>query len=473
MERVAKAQTLNQWPAVLSNTATTTLSTAATYPLALIVTRLQLQSQLQKDRQQHRERVLSEASRSPGHDEAWSAVDDNDPEYTSIVDAARKIYSEEGGLRAFYSGFSEACGKTAADSVLFGLIYSVLHQQGLKSKPHSKPSLSTFDELAIGLVSELLSSLVTTPLSVVMTHKQVEGILYEGNNKNKASSREIVSRIVEKDGLRGLWSGYSASCLLAFSPSLAYALSWALSKTTTPNHIGHGVVSHVKKHTSTAYVFSAFVGRVASSMAMYPIHVAKARAHLKTTGMPVIRTLIDIAKTDGMKALYAGLAGEFVRGLITYGVAAFVEGIVYAAVIKGYRRLIEMRDYFYPIILAFRGRRSPPSDKGAVGQSASFFGVAKHQVSSMPHHIKEEIAYFSHLLANGAQKASNCTAVLLMGISNIGHSHSWMPTPVPPCNIPGHHHMCDCKNEELAEMIHDYVDDDVEDWRSLYTDNWI
>jgi len=72
----------------LAGSAGTAISHIVLYPLDLVITRLQVQQQL----------------RRPG--EAPSAAREaEDAEYTSLQDAARKIYEHEGGLGAFWTGW--------------------------------------------------------------------------------------------------------------------------------------------------------------------------------------------------------------------------------------------------------------------------------------------------------------------------------------------------------------------------------
>lgn len=71
----------------LAGSSGTAISHILLYPLDLVITRLQVQKQL----------------RRPG--EAPSAAREaEDAEYTSLQDAANKIYKNEGGLSAFWNG---------------------------------------------------------------------------------------------------------------------------------------------------------------------------------------------------------------------------------------------------------------------------------------------------------------------------------------------------------------------------------
>ncbi len=88
----------------------TVISTLATYPLDLVNTRLKVQRQLRVD----------------GSIRAEDA-------YDGVLDAFETIYAKEGGIQAFFAGLGADLGKSAADSFLFFLFYTV-------SSPPRRPS---------------------------------------------------------------------------------------------------------------------------------------------------------------------------------------------------------------------------------------------------------------------------------------------------------------------------------------------
>lgn len=69
----------------------TAISTTVTYPLDLVNTRRKVQRQLRKD-----------GTISPSE------------EYRGLLDAFRKIFEREGGLRAFYAGLGSDVAKSVA-----------------------------------------------------------------------------------------------------------------------------------------------------------------------------------------------------------------------------------------------------------------------------------------------------------------------------------------------------------------------
>jgi len=85
-----------------SGAAGTVVSTAVTYPLDLVNTRIKVQRQLRL-----------EGAIGPGDT------------YAGIADAFRAIYAREGGVCALFAGLGADVAKSAADSFLFFLFYTV------------------------------------------------------------------------------------------------------------------------------------------------------------------------------------------------------------------------------------------------------------------------------------------------------------------------------------------------------------
>jgi hypothetical protein len=85
-----------------SGAAGTVVSTLLTYPLDLVNTRLKVQRQLRLD----------------------GAIAPADT-YAGALDAFQAIYAREGGVGAFFAGLGVDVGKSAADSFLWFLFYTV------------------------------------------------------------------------------------------------------------------------------------------------------------------------------------------------------------------------------------------------------------------------------------------------------------------------------------------------------------
>ena len=93
--RTSSSPLLESLAHALSGSTGAALSNIATYPLDLIITRLQIQRQLRKHASQA-----------------------NENEYKDVSDACTKIYEKEGGWTAFFQGVQADTVKTVADSFL-------------------------------------------------------------------------------------------------------------------------------------------------------------------------------------------------------------------------------------------------------------------------------------------------------------------------------------------------------------------
>lgn len=128
----------------LAGALATASSKVLLYPIELVTTRLQVQRQLR------------------GPSEAPSAAQEADAEYKSFADAVKKIYQNEGGVKAFYTGVAPDVGKGIADSFLFFLAYTFLRQRQLRRD--GTKDLSIVKELSVGIAAGSFAKLITTPL---------------------------------------------------------------------------------------------------------------------------------------------------------------------------------------------------------------------------------------------------------------------------------------------------------------------
>ncbi len=320
------------------------ISNICTYPLALIVTRLQIQRQLRKN--------------------ASSALP---KEYASIRDAAQKIYAGEGGLHGFYVGVVSDTSKTIADSFLFFLAYNFIRQSRIRSANTSSKHLPVLDELSVGFLAGAFSKFLTTPIANIVTRKQTSSMLsgqVPGKTMDHGSVRSIALQIREEKGLRGFWSGYSASLVLTLNPSLTFFLFETLKRAVLPR-------SQRENPSAQATFLLAAVSKALASSITYPFSLAKSRlqvSHTKvsrstsvktdpteTTRPPsnVFTTILQVIQTEGISALYEGLGGEVLKGFFSHGITMIVKEAVHKLVIRLYYTVLKLlRRYPSPQELA-------------------------------------------------------------------------------------------------------------------------
>ena len=352
-----------------------------TYPLALIITQLQIQRQIFKN------------NTSP-----------NSEEYKSIRDAAQKIYTREGGLNGFYIGVVSDTSKTIADSFLFFLAYNFLRQTRMRSSKSASKHFSVLDELSVGFLAGAFSKFLTTPIANLVTRKQTSSMLSSrdpGKDTEQGSLRSIASQIRAEKGVQGFWSGYSASLVLTLNPSLTFFFFEALKRTILSR-------SQRQSPSPQATFLLAAISKAMASTITYPFSLAKSRLQSASgreerktsstvkqegTQIPknaprnVFTVIIRIAQTEGLSALYEGLGGEVMKGFFSHGITMIVKEAVHKLVIQLYYTILKLlKRYPSPEELA-------GSVKGQAVQVAEdvrdLAGSAKEQSAQIAANISE------------------------------------------------------------------------------------
>jgi hypothetical protein len=316
------------------------ISNIALYPLNLIITRLQIQ------------RVLRDDQSVAGDDE-----------YKGLLDAAHKIYDNEGGLSGFYTGLIQDTGKTIADSFFFFLVYNFFRERRLQIKGDRK-SLPALEELSVGFVAGSLTKLITTPLSNIVTRQQAAAFTAAQSPPSSPnpsdprkpaqspSATEIAQGIINSQGYLGFWSGYSASLVLTLNPSLTFFLFETFKKILLPR-------SRRENPPPSATFLMAAVSKACASAVTYPFSLAKSRAQSgakreekeekdaiskdfssnrkrKVARSTIFSTVLAIAQTEGVSGLYSGLHLEIIKGFFSHGITMIVKQAVHRFVIQAY-----------------------------------------------------------------------------------------------------------------------------------------
>ena len=314
------------------------ISSISTYPLSLIITRLQIQRQLRQCRSQ-------EPSAS----------------YTSIQNAVKQIYTQE-GVQGLYTGLIPDTVKTMADAFLFFLAYNFLRQSRTRSSRDRSSRLPVLDELGVGFLAGAFSKFLTTPLANVVTRKQAASALTKGSTEESVDSssfRSIAREIHCEKGIWGFWSGYSASLVLTVNPSLTFLFFEKLKRVL--------VSQSQRRDTSPQVTFLlAAISKALASVITYPFSLAKSRAQLSSrsvtsepgTDSPdtlkrstrskversenVFAIILDIIRHGGLRALYDGVSSEVLKGFFSHGITIFIKDIVHRAIIRIYYILLRI-----------------------------------------------------------------------------------------------------------------------------------
>ena len=274
------------------------------------------------------------------------------------------------------------------------------------------------------------------------------------------STRDIASQIYSEKGLMGFWSGYSASLILTLNPSLTFFLHSTLQRLLLPR-------SKRDQPSPSATFLLAACSKVVASTLTYPFSLAKSRAQAsskmmegdkdeevkdetrgatgdtKLTGTrrerdavrsTIFATVLQTAQTEGIGALYEGLEGEILKGFFSHGITMIVKQIVHRFIIKSYYiLLIMMRKYPTPEQLMQQANQ----------QASEYADVAKQNAVDTATQIKD------HVVDTARQAKDSASSVVEQ--SKSGASNLWSSA------------------NETAELVGDYVEEEAEEWRSLYS----
>ncbi|OKL55390.1 hypothetical protein UA08_09345 [Talaromyces atroroseus] len=389
------------------------VSNVATYPLKLIVTRMQLKK-------------AAQSNSKSGVEQAG---------YHAIVDAARRIYAKD-GIRGFFIGVGDDTWKTIADSFLFFLAYTILRQQRLNSRMKAsgrkRAVLPILDELAIGMLAGAFSKLWTTPLANIVTRKQTAA---STNHSEPISTRKLAEQIMAEKGIPGFWSGYSESLVLTLNPSITFFLNEFLKYLLLPRH------KRRNPPPTVTFLLAAISKSVASTIT-YPVSLAKTRVQAdpsrgkddrqesrrKAFAFNLFTSLQAIAAEEGIGSLYDGLIGEVLKGFLSHGITMLTKDAVHSGIVHTYYALLILtKKYPSPEELIIRARL----------QAEEYAEVMREGAKDVAETVKE-----------GVSSVTSTNAAVDMS------SHA------PPAYSPFE------DTHEMAEIVGDYVEDDAVEWRN-------
>ncbi|KAF4966429.1 hypothetical protein FSARC_5873 [Fusarium sarcochroum] len=311
---MSSQQALNALGHAVSGSVGTAISTASLYPLDLVTTRLK-------------------AQRKTG---------DSSGNYNGVVSAFKGITANEGGIKALYSGLGTDVAKSVVDSFLFFGFYNYLRRRDRKPK--------IFEELLVGAIAGGCARALTTPISNVVTRKQMLG--------SDQSLMEILTEIRKESGLLGLWSGYSATLMLTLNPSITFFVNRRLAARIIPALEEEDVpvawiaflIAATSKAAATAITYPFQTGKTRLQMAGGSIDLTDTdeekaqkknpkskhilRRIIEFLDQSIFGVIIRIITNEGVKALYAGLQGELLKSFFSHGLTMLTKGVIHRFVVR-------------------------------------------------------------------------------------------------------------------------------------------
>lgn len=143
-------------------------------------------------------------------------VKSTDLQYNSALGGIKHILKQE-GFSGLYAGLTSSLIGTASTNFTYFYAYSFLRTNYNKKYNPNAGTLSTAMELLLGAAAGAITTLITTPVSVITTRQQT----LPANERQ--SVVETTRSIIAEEGVQGLWKGVKPSLVLCVNPAITYA----------------------------------------------------------------------------------------------------------------------------------------------------------------------------------------------------------------------------------------------------------
>ncbi|XP_057984020.1 uncharacterized protein LOC131168536 [Malania oleifera] len=142
--------------------------------------------------------------------------------YRGVMDCVKRVLMEE-GFQAFYASYRTTVIMNAPFTAVHFATYEAAKRGLMEVSPESANDETLVVHATAGAAAGALASVVTTPLDVVKTQLQCQGVC--GCHRFSSSSiGDVIQTIVKNDGYRGLMRG-SVPRMLFHAP--AAAICWS------------------------------------------------------------------------------------------------------------------------------------------------------------------------------------------------------------------------------------------------------
>ncbi|ORX62159.1 mitochondrial carrier [Hesseltinella vesiculosa] len=266
------------------------------YPLDIIKTRIQVQAK---------------------HDKL---SDEEQEHYKSAWDGICQIVEKE-GVAGLYAGLGSSLLGTASTNFTYFYCYSFIRERYNKYS-NNTGTLSTGMELLLGAAAGALTTLITTPVSVVTTRQQTLPV------NERQNVVETCKSIVDEEGIAGLWRGIRPSLVLCVNPAITYG---------SFEKIKEIVLSTFNLKLTPGVAF--FVGALSKTLATiitYPYIMAKVRLQWKPSKeiqgkVQAYKSAYDVLsrvlQQEGFFGWYKGMSTQITKAVLSQALLFMMKDI--------------------------------------------------------------------------------------------------------------------------------------------------
>jgi len=231
------------------------------------------------------------------------------PKYKHVLHCVTTVAKEEGFLALWNGWIPGVQRQLVFASIRIGL-YEPVRNSLSKGNPDHLSNPPLYKKIIAGLITGAVGITVANPTDVVKIRFQAEGLLPPGTPKRYSSTYNAYSTIIKEEGLKGLWTGWTANvarnAVINASELASYdqIKSWLLMN----RYMEEGRLTHL-----VCGFMAGFCALIIGS----PVDVMKTRIMnaKKGTGQQYSSVLDCFVRTakEGPTAFYSGFAANFLR----------------------------------------------------------------------------------------------------------------------------------------------------------------
>ncbi|CAN1234949.1 Protein MITOFERRINLIKE 1, chloroplastic [Linum perenne] len=225
--------------------------------------------------------------------------------YSTTLDAASKTFSEQGILQGFYRGVSAVVvGSAASSAVYFGTCE--MGKSVLSKFPKYPPLLIP---PTAGAMANVISSAIMVPKELITQRMQAAAAT------TKTTSFEVLVKIIENDGVLGLYAGYSATLLRNLPAGVLNYSSFEYLKAAVLKKKSGELKKIVELEPIESVVCGALAGAISASLTT-PLDVVKTRMMTDAGSGGVVATVRRVLVEEGLVGFRRGIGARVVHGAL-------------------------------------------------------------------------------------------------------------------------------------------------------------
>nr|XP_040582108.1 mitochondrial ornithine transporter 1-like [Lepeophtheirus salmonis] len=238
--------------------------------------------------------------------------------YPNLVTCCKETWNKEGVVRGLYAGtVPSLVGNVAENSVLFAA-YGICQNLVAKKVGRCKvDELTLFHNGTAGFMAAFWSSIVLCPTELVkcklQTMREVSSL--KGLPPPNLGPFLMTKHILKQNGVPGLFVGLTATFMREMPGYFAFFYSYELSREMmrplgkTKDEIG-----------SVKTILAGGIAGMTLWILVFPVDVIKSRLQISGFNTSMYRMMGDIARNEGILALYNGLLPTLIRTFPSTGV---------------------------------------------------------------------------------------------------------------------------------------------------------